>query len=58
MREANATWLRPVQHRGDHAARLANESQIAGRWGDVGEAGIQADPGDHHTHTVGADDPQ
>ena len=58
MRKSDAARLRPVQHRGDHASRLADEGQISGWGSNVCKAGIQTEASHDHTDAVGSDDPQ
>ena len=58
MRKADAARCRPVEHRGDHRARLADKGDVAGRRRQMREAGIEADSRHHDADAVGADEAQ
>ena len=58
MREADAARRRPVEHRGHHRARLADEGNVARRRREMREAGVEPDPRDHDADAVRTDETQ
>ncbi len=58
MRKADAARCRPIEHRRDHGARLADEGDIARQRRARCEAGVEAAARHDHTDAVRADEAQ
>ena len=58
MRKADAARRRPIEHRGDHRAGLADKGDVAGRRREMREARVEPDAGDDQPDAVRADQPQ
>ena len=58
MREADAARRRPIEHRGDHRARLADERDVAGRRREMREARVEPEPRHDDADAIRTDDAQ
>ncbi len=58
MRKTDATRYRPVEHRRNHCARLADEGDIPRRCCQMRKSGVEPKPRHHDADTVRPDDAQ
>ena len=58
LRKADAARRRPVEHRGDHRARLTDQGDVSRRCGQVREGRVEPDSGHHDADAVRAQNPQ
>src|SRR5579864_6066895 len=56
MREADAARRRPIEYRGNHRTGLADKGDVAGRWRDMREAGVEPNPGHDDADAIGTDE--
>ena len=58
MRKANAARHRPIEHRRDHRAQLAEEGDFSRRRCQMRKGGVEPNSGHHDADAVRADDAQ